>query len=139
MLFAIGGNMGTYKAKALDFLYGVGFLDEIRYNGKQMIIRAKNPEITGTVVVQGDEHRGYEFLVFYGREDFESFGAELEECGLTPKYHEMEENEKMSFRARFYNPEVPPVHYEIKVDEKRKCLFVEKLQNESSISTENEM
>ena len=131
--------MGEYKEMALDFLYGAGYIDEIRYNGNQMLIRSKNPDISGTIVVQGDERRGYEFLVFYSREDFEGFGGELEECGIKPKYYELEDGENLCFKAQFYNPEVPPIQYEVKADNKRKCLFVEKIQQTKSNTNESEM
>lgn len=131
--------MGIYKEKALDFLYGAGFIDEIKYNGNQVLIRAKNPEISGTVVVQGDERRGYEFLIFHSRSEYKAFGQELEDYGIVPKYYELEDGEKLTFKARFYNAEVPPVRYEVKINSERKNLYVEKKQNQNSNTGASEM
>ncbi len=119
--------MMEYTETAMDFLGGAEYIDEIKYNKKQAVIRAKNPEINGVVIVQGDKGGGsYEFLVLHDRESFYDVIDEIKECGLSPKSKELKDDESLFFRPITYGYMPHRTEYEVKIDKDKKYLYVEK-------------
>ena len=110
------------------------FIDEFRYNSKVMLIRAENPEIAGIAVVQGDERRGYEFLMLNDRYDFDDLGEELRENGFEPTMVELPDDRVITLQANFLiNPDnyIHPT-YRIDVDNERKILQIQCFESQST-------
>lgn len=120
--------MSEYRETAGDFLNGIAYIDEIKYKGKPVFVRAKNKDVVGVVLYQGNERRGYEFLMLHDRGEFEAFGDELRDYGITPEFIEIDDDEKITLTT--HNEEVPSKTYVISVNKERKQLEVECVQLE---------
>ena len=125
----LGEDMENNKritGKDLHFITGfTAFIDEIRYNHKIMLVRAKDPEIVGVAVVQGDERHGYEFLMLSDRYDFEDFAEELRENGYDVSMVELPDDRSISLKANYLVGDIKAPTYKIDIDKERKVLQVE--------------
>ena len=117
-------------------------IDEIvlMTKSRPVLVRSANPEIKGVLLYQGDERRGYEFLMFGDRAVYEELAEIIEEAHtLPPTLIELREDSTITLQTNYYLDDIENERYLISTDKARKVLQVEYLQDSNIFDIEYDM
>ncbi len=128
--------MENLRMSASDFHFitdYIAYIDEFSYEREVTLVRAKNPDIQGFAIVQGNETRGYEFLVLNDRDEFDEFAHELKTNDFRISEIELGDDEKKLLKEKYVVGGAKSHSYTIGIDKERNIIYVEHKQSQNNI------